>query len=822
MKRLVFLCLGCTSVHLLAQAGATLNLSHDLVSTGIAKSNMQPDTPTLDSRPLIEAAVAYAQKNNIATLTADRGAYYFLTLHNPQTHILLNSVSNLTIDLQNSDLYFQQSGHGAILCQTCSSVILQNFTVDFLQLPFTQVTVASVDPAHRSIAFNPMPGFSPPSAFNQTRTPDGSDAYYGFVFRNGVPIPQTGDLVVNTPVSGNSLTLGAAGDPWAQASNLAAIQPGDTLVMTDRGGPHTIHFTNSQNCTVQRVSIYASGSMALSFPSSSGMTINHVQVIPRPGTNRLISGNADGIHGTAAGANNTINGSIVRRTCDDELAFDSGVAALVSKASSGATVTVQRSGSTPFPVGATVNFIDPKTQATVATANIASESPPVSQQTFANEETIALTLNQSVANLAVGVGMVDADASRHGNGSVIQNNLVQEGVFSRGIWLAGVTGISVHDNFIQRTSKTGIFIQQYASPSFYGPSSNITIQNNVVDAAISFGSPSIGPIVTAASIHSVAENDKASQVTTSSHSGITVNGNRVTNSPRTAIRLENVNGGSIGNNTIQGYGLAPQTNVYLIPGCCETLAQYEADFTMPVLTTNTVSIGNSGNSATPDTSTLLAVGSTASYFPKLAPGGIAIAFGSNLASTTAVTVTDSQGTARPAQISGAFSQQVNFFVPAGTAPGIATVTIGSQSGGVLIDAVAPGLYSANSSGTGVAAATAALYSADGSTVTPETFAICSSGAGSCIAAPLDLGGPTDELVVTLYGTGISGFSNVANVAASIGGAIAPILYVGPQSQYPGLDQVNLVVPRSLAGAGEVPIVLTVEGQTANVVTVSVK
>jgi len=34
--------------------------------------------------------------------------------------------------------------------------------------------------------------------------------------------------------------------------------------------------------------------------------------------------------------------------------------------------------------------------------------------------------------------------------------------------------------------------------------------------------------------------------------------------------------------------------------------------------------------------------------------------------------------------------------------------------------------------------------------------------------------------------------------------------------------VNLIVPRSLAGAGEVPVVLTVDGQTANVVTVTVK
>lgn len=45
-----------------------------VIDTGvaIAASNMQPDTPTLDSRPLFDAAVAYAQKNNVATLAEVR------------------------------------------------------------------------------------------------------------------------------------------------------------------------------------------------------------------------------------------------------------------------------------------------------------------------------------------------------------------------------------------------------------------------------------------------------------------------------------------------------------------------------------------------------------------------------------------------------------------------------------------------------------------------------------------------------------------------------------------------------------------------------
>jgi uncharacterized protein (TIGR03437 family) len=87
---------------------------------------------------------------------------------------------------------------------------------------------------------------------------------------------------------------------------------------------------------------------------------------------------------------------------------------------------------------------------------------------------------------------------------------------------------------------------------------------------------------------------------------------------------------------------------------------------------------------------------------------------------------------------------------------------------------------------------------------------------------MDLGQSTDRLVITLYGTGIRNNTGLPNAVAEVGGARATILYAGAQPQYPGLDQVNLVIPRSLAGAGEIPVVLTIDGQTANAVSINLK
>ena len=65
-------------------------------------------------------------------------------------------------------------------------------------------------------------------------------------------------------------------------------------------------------------------------------------------------------------------------------------------------------------------------------------------------------------------------------------------------------------------------------------------------------------------------------------------------------------------------------------------------------------------------------------------------------------------------------------------------------------------------------------------------------------------------------------SGLANVAIEIGGVPEQVAYAGANSAYDGLDQINVTVPRSLAGAGQVPLILTIDGITANVVTLAIK
>ncbi len=813
----------------------SLNLSHDLVGLGIASANMTPGQPTLDSRPLLEAAVTYASKNGIATVIADQGTYYFLTQRNANTHVLLNAASNLQLDFQNSDLLFKSSNVTAIQCTNCTGVTLKNFTLDYQQLPFTQVTVKSVNASAPSFTYQTIAGYQDASAFNTNRAPDGSDTVYMFVFRDGVPIPQVGRLTATRPISGGVISISDVKDPWTTPTALSAIQPGDTVVITDRSGPPALNIVNGQNVSVQDVSIYSAGQIALYFGRTNGATADHVQVIPKPGTTRLISSNADGIHTSFALGAYTFTNNIVRRTCDDAMQIAAPWVATVTKVG-GASVTVARNLTSPFPEGESVAFINPSTAAVVGTAKILSETPAFAQQTLTDNETITLTLDQTVPALGTNFGVVDTDPAKRGSGSVIAYNTIQDGVFSRGVWLTGVQNVSVHDNYIQRTSSNGIFIQQLDANNDNtdaGPSSDIAIQNNLVDSALAYGNPSHGVAFTAGSIYTVSQSSQNGQVTTSPNSNITVTGNRITNAARSAIRLENVAAGQIANNTIQGYGLAASANVFTQPACCETLAQYQTDFSQAILTPSSTSIASTNNQTSSNTTTLNQSLSTASYYPRLGVGSFAATGGTNLAPSTmiadppyplslggvTVSITDSSGATQSAPIRFVSSGQVNYIVPTGTAPGIATVTIGSSSGSAQIDTLGPGLYSANSNGTGIAAANAALYSPDG---TFTTVPVDQCPPTPCVSAPMSLGSSSQHLIVTLYGTGFRNLSSSDSATVSIGGVAAQILYIGAQPQYPGLDQLNVVVPASLKGAGEVPVILTAGGQTANVVTINIQ
>lgn len=227
------------------------------------------------------------------------------------------------------------------------------------------------------------------------------------------------------------------------------------------------------------------------------------------------------------------------------------------------------------------------------------------------------------------------------------------------------------------------------------------------------------------------------------------------------------------------------------------------------------------------------VSSTVFRSGPVAPESIVSALGSDLAiqpviasppalnvGGTTVNVIDSTGTSRPALIFYASSIEVNFEIPAGTALGTAMVVITSGDGTVWrtaagIATVAPGFYQLNSSGL----AAAYVLRATGTVHTYQNVYQLDNS-NNIIPLPIDLSPSTDQIYLELYGTGIRGGSNPT---ATLGNVTLPVLYAGAQGQYPGEDQVDVgPIPTSLAGAGNLPLVFSINGIPANTINVSIK
>jgi uncharacterized protein (TIGR03437 family) len=208
------------------------------------------------------------------------------------------------------------------------------------------------------------------------------------------------------------------------------------------------------------------------------------------------------------------------------------------------------------------------------------------------------------------------------------------------------------------------------------------------------------------------------------------------------------------------------------------------------------------------------------YGERLAPeffidGGLPTALGG-----TSLTIRDSQGAEHAARLHFVSPERIQFLTPSGAASGPATLRVrttgGEGSAAIEIARVAPGMFAANASGRGPAAATFLRVSADRSRAEGFTFSL--DPPPSRVNVPINFGAASDQLYLSFFGTG---FRNQSAVACRIGGIDVPVFGAVAQGQFAGLDQaVAGPLPRSLAGRREAEVVFTFDGMPANTVTVS--
>jgi uncharacterized protein (TIGR03437 family) len=219
----------------------------------------------------------------------------------------------------------------------------------------------------------------------------------------------------------------------------------------------------------------------------------------------------------------------------------------------------------------------------------------------------------------------------------------------------------------------------------------------------------------------------------------------------------------------------------------------------------------------------------------LAQVGLAFAMGQNLAPEaadivgaypiavdgTSVTIEDANQNLTLAPLVFVSPGQITFQVPSTVAAGMARVTVAAPgstqtANNIVIAPVAPALFTVN--GTGLLAGYALRVSSTGTQTVEPAYAL--NAQGSYSAAPINMGSATDKVYLTIYATGVLA-AGLANVAVTVNGVNTPVSYAG-NSGYVGIDQVNVLLPASLAGSGTVALQLTASGMAANTVQVAIQ
>jgi len=197
----------------------------------------------------------------------------------------------------------------------------------------------------------------------------------------------------------------------------------------------------------------------------------------------------------------------------------------------------------------------------------------------------------------------------------------------------------------------------------------------------------------------------------------------------------------------------------------------------------------------------------------VAPGSIVTIFGSNLATGTA-SVSDASHPAAtlagtqvtfggiPASLFYVSPTQINAVVGATTPLGTAAVKVvsdtGTTTGSIVIDAnAAPGLFSLSGTGTH-----------DGAIVDALTGRIGAAKATT----------PTSTTFLSLY---LTGANFTTPPVVMIGGVTVPVTFAGASPCCAGLQQINISIPTSLAGAGRVPVTVKTGTTLSNVVEIVV-
>ncbi|WP_353112824.1 hypothetical protein [Microbacterium sp.] len=427
-----------------------------------------------DSAPAIRAAIAAAatwsgsDPSRTSSVTFSAGVYRVDRASAAAWYALeMDGVSRLALYGSSTTLLVTSPYAGALSISRSSAIRVEGLTIDYATVPFTQGTISAIDTAAGTVDVALLSGYPtladtalfPGSGYGTIR-----DATTGAMKRGG----QITFLFSNspTPISSGTWRLLIAPEHRGRMGDLAL---GDGFVTGFRGNWHGVAVYRCTDVTLASLTVYAAPGAAFIPSDSDGTVIRDCLVTRKPGSNRWISVNADGVHNHGGRVGPRIFGNVFESLHDDGINIYS--TSRTATTLSGASVTLS-GGAMQLAVGDAVQLVDTatgtvrgETTVTAMTGDSLSGGP------------ITATLAAMPAGAAVGDQMFNRSFSAPG--ADVQYNTFRE-LRGLGVRLR-TSGAYVHANEMFDLANWGIWIGN--DPGYHeGPigSTDSTIERNSV------------------------------------------------------------------------------------------------------------------------------------------------------------------------------------------------------------------------------------------------------------------------------------------------------------------------------------------------------
>jgi hypothetical protein len=258
-----------------------------------------------DDRAAIEAAIRDALAAGAGAKVLFEPGEYRIT---PATREVgtwvfrYTNVSGLTLQGDRTHLLFTDPFVSGFAFIDSQDVRIKGFAADYETPPFVQGVIMATDKQSGTVEYNADEGYP---LFDDGRLKDKSLSVYGWVVDpdNPAMVKRTlrnTNLKLDSWEKIGERTYRLKTVPYVKNQNLydpGQMEAGDRYVIGMRSASKPFIFLNRVNrAEITDMTIYASPGGGISGPNSSGLVFRKLQIMIKPGSGRLRSTNADGLH----------------------------------------------------------------------------------------------------------------------------------------------------------------------------------------------------------------------------------------------------------------------------------------------------------------------------------------------------------------------------------------------------------------------------------------------------------------------------------------------------------------------------------------------